>query len=216
MHSGFQFQELRNSFRNWNWIPIPSLTLVFLYLDQIEDILASFSIFTGVVKITHVWDYRIIYTFVFLKFYLQNEVREEADQMQMCSFLIQFIYTSGKMMTCISRNSYITFILISFVGLYYLYLHSSLDGIAKETTPKTKNVMVVTSWRSGSTLMGELLNSYPHSFLSFEPLEVLGGGGFTNPSQARAYNGHQSATTADKVLKGLLTCQYTQVLQECK
>ena len=117
----------------------------------------------------------------------------------MCSFLIQF------MMTSISRNLYGIFILSSFVGLCYIY--SSLDGVAEKTTTKTKNVMVVTSWRSGSTLMGELLNSYPHSLLSFEPLEVLG---------TRAYDGHQSATTADKVLKGLLTCQYTQVLQECK
>ena len=188
-----------------------------MYVDQIDDILASFSIFTGVVKITHVWDYRIIYTFVSLNFYLQNEVREEVEQMQMCSFLIQFTYTSGKIMTRISRNSYIAFILISFVGFCYLY--SSLEGTAKETTPKTKNVIVVTSWRSGSTLMGELLNSYPHSFFSFEPLSLLGGGGFTNPSQARAYDDNnqiQSATTADKVVKGLLTCQYTQVLQECK
>ena len=71
-----------------------------------------------------------------------------------------------------------------------------------------KNVMVVTSWRSGSTLVGELLNSYPNSFYSYEPLHHL--------DIRRAYAGDKDAKSADKVIKGLLTCNYTPVLQECK
>ena len=34
--------------------------------------------------------------------------------------------------------------------------------------------MVVTSWRSGSTLMGKLINSYPKSFYTSEPLFLAG------------------------------------------
>ena len=72
----------------------------------------------------------------------------------------------------------------------------------------TKNVMVVTSWRSGSTLIGELLNSYPNSFYSYEPLY--------NIDIRRAYAGNKDSKSADKVITGLLTCNYTTVFQECK
>ena len=68
--------------------------------------------------------------------------------------------------------------------------------------------MVVTSWRSGSTLIGELLNSYPKSFYSYEPLHHL--------DIRRAYDQDADAKSADKVIKGLLTCNYVPVLQECK
>ena len=78
----------------------------------------------------------------------------------------------------------------------------------KDTSSKTSNVMVVTSWRSGSTLIGELLNSYPKSFYSYEPLHHL--------DIRRAYDQDADAKSADKVIKGLLTCNYVPVLQECK
>ena len=68
--------------------------------------------------------------------------------------------------------------------------------------------MVVTSWRSGSTLIGELLNSYPKSYYSYEPLDLL--------RIRRAYAGDKDATVADKVIKSLLTCNYAPLLQECK
>ena len=67
--------------------------------------------------------------------------------------------------------------------------------------------MVVTSWRSGSTLIGELLNSYPKSYYSYEPLDHL--------RIRRAYAADKDAQSADKVVKGLLTCNYTPVFEEC-
>ena len=83
------------------------------------------------------------------------------------------------------------------------------DSSSKPIFKKSeKNVMVVTSWRSGSTLIGELLNSYPNSFYSYEPLHHL--------DIRRAYAGDRDAKSADKVIKGLLTCNYDPVLQECK
>lgn len=36
-----------------------------------------------------------------------------------------------------------------------------------------RNVLILTSWRSGSTFLGDLLNHYPGTFYSFEPIHYL-------------------------------------------
>ena len=36
-----------------------------------------------------------------------------------------------------------------------------------------RNVLIMTSWRFGSTFLGDLLNHYPGVFYSFEPLHYL-------------------------------------------
>ena len=36
-----------------------------------------------------------------------------------------------------------------------------------------RNVLIATSWRFGSTFLGDLLNHYPGTFYSFEPLHYL-------------------------------------------
>ena len=38
---------------------------------------------------------------------------------------------------------------------------------------KQQNIIIVTTWRSGSTFLGSLLNAYPGTFYSFEPLHYL-------------------------------------------
>ena len=68
--------------------------------------------------------------------------------------------------------------------------------------------MVVTSWRSGSTLTGELLNSLPGSFYSYEPLSLFG--------IDRIYNGSKHVQSAINVIKGIFECDYTIVHKECK
>lgn len=90
--------------------------------------------------------------------------------------------------------------------MFQMLLHIFVIRIC--SLKETKNVMVVTSWRSGSTLIGELLNSYPKSYYSYEPLDHL--------RIRRAYAADKDAQSADKVVKGLLTCDYTPVFQECK
>ena len=67
--------------------------------------------------------------------------------------------------------------------------------------------MVVTSWRSGSTLTGELLNSLPGSFYSYEPLSLFG--------IDRIYNGSKHVQSAINVIKGIFECDYTIVHKEC-
>jgi hypothetical protein len=37
----------------------------------------------------------------------------------------------------------------------------------------SRNVLVATTWRSGSTFLGDLLNHYPGTFYSFEPIHYL-------------------------------------------
>ena len=40
-------------------------------------------------------------------------------------------------------------------------------------TEKARNILIATSWRFGSTFLGDLLNHYPGTFYSFEPLHYL-------------------------------------------
>ena len=65
----------------------------------------------------------------------------------------------------------------------------------------------MTSWRSGSTLMGELLNSIPDSFYSYEPLLLFGIN--------RIYNDSNLVSTAVNVIKNILKCNYSMVNYEC-
>ena len=67
--------------------------------------------------------------------------------------------------------------------------------------------LIVTSWRSGSTLMGELLNSIPDSFYSYEPLALF--------EINRIYNDSNLVSTAVNVIKSILKCNYSMVNYEC-
>ena len=40
-------------------------------------------------------------------------------------------------------------------------------------TENARNILIATSWRFGSTFLGDLLNHYPGTFYSFEPLHYL-------------------------------------------
>ena len=123
-----------------------------------------------------------------------------------------------------SKQWFVLVVIFIFIGYFFLSIHEGNRIASWQNNPvpqpiqvpinattepsMTKNVMVVTSWRSGSTLIGELLNSYPNSFYSYEPLY--------NIDIRRAYAGNKDSKSADKVITGLLTCNYTTVFQECK
>ena len=70
--------------------------------------------------------------------------------------------------------------------------------------------MIVTSWRSGSTLVGELLNSVPGSYYSYEPLSFAGINRIYNNSQKDLI---QSSLN---VIEGIFKCNYSMVERECK
>jgi len=38
----------------------------------------------------------------------------------------------------------------------------------------SRNTLILTTWRSGSTFLGDLLNQYPGTFYYFEPLHYYG------------------------------------------
>ena len=71
-----------------------------------------------------------------------------------------------------------------------------------------RKVIVVTSWRSGSTLLGEILNSVPGSFYSYEPLSHV--------DIHRVYSGDPLVASAVTVLNGILTCNFSLVVDEYK
>ena len=69
--------------------------------------------------------------------------------------------------------------------------------IQRPERPKKLKTMVVTSWRSGSTLIGELLNSYPKSFYTYEPLTLAG--------IRRVYDGDTLANASINIMVILMT-----------
>jgi len=62
--------------------------------------------------------------------------------------------------------------------------------------------IIITTWRSGSTFLGDILNSHPGNFYHYEPLldyDII---------QIR---GPPHSTTAIQVLRNLLNCNFTQL-----
>ena len=46
---------------------------------------------------------------------------------------------------------------------------------ARISAPNARQILIATTWRSGSTFLGQLLNHYPGTFYSFEPLMSTDG-----------------------------------------
>ena len=44
------------------------------------------------------------------------------------------------------------------------------DAMLSQESGQVMNILIVTSWRSGSSFLGELLNQFPGTFYYFEPL----------------------------------------------
>ncbi|KAL7630259.1 UNVERIFIED_CONTAM: hypothetical protein RMT77_019597, partial [Armadillidium vulgare] len=73
------------------------------------------------------------------------------------------------------------------------------EQIPKET-PNLK-VVIASTWRSGSTLLGEIISSYPGAFYHYEPLIFLGMKQFDKQDSQN--------DKVSKLLENLLYCNYT-------
>ena len=52
--------------------------------------------------------------------------------------------------------------------------HKTVLKLGDSVPPnKARHILIATTWRSGSTFLGDLLNRYPGSFYSFEPLHYI-------------------------------------------
>ncbi|KAK8385681.1 hypothetical protein O3P69_016454 [Scylla paramamosain] len=65
--------------------------------------------------------------------------------------------------------------------------------------PEPLQVVIVTTWRSGSTFMEELLNSHPAVFNQYEPLTFFG---------LRQIRNGQDSLKAQRVIHELISCKY--------
>lgn len=65
--------------------------------------------------------------------------------------------------------------------------------------------IIVTTWRSGSTFLGDILNSHPANYYHYEPLLDF------SIIQIR---GPPNAEKALNTLKNLLNCNYTNLGEE--
>jgi hypothetical protein len=77
---------------------------------------------------------------------------------------------------------------------------SSLADLVPEQGGTPRRSIVLTTWRSGSTFVGDVLNSHPASWYHYEPLLDL------DIVQVR---GPPLAVPAISTLKQLLNCNYT-------
>lgn len=77
---------------------------------------------------------------------------------------------------------------------------------------KVRRVLIVSTWRSGSTFLGDIFNSYPAAFYSFEPLHM-------NYRNKHLQKG-EDITEALSFMKDIFTCnisshrEYMKYLQE--
>ena len=74
---------------------------------------------------------------------------------------------------------------------------------------QTKYILIVSTWRSGSTFFGELLTQYPGTYFSYEPLQYL---------SKRVTNDHQCSIQIKAIETGiiLLVDQVaTAILNKC-
>ena len=78
----------------------------------------------------------------------------------------------------------------------------SLDDLVPDMSGTPVRSLIITTWRSGSTFLGDVLNSHPGNYYHYEPLldyEIV---------QIR---GEPLATGAIKNLRNLLNCNYTDM-----
>ena len=56
-----------------------------------------------------------------------------------------------------------------------IHLDSAPNFFLGDSIPakNAKHILVITSWRSGSTFLGDILNHYPGTFYTFEPLHYI-------------------------------------------
>jgi len=90
--------------------------------------------------------------------------------------------------------------------VYLLYIRTdccrSLDELVPDMGGTPVRSLIITTWRSGSTFLGDVLNSHPGNYYHYEPLldyDIV---------QIR---GEPLASGAMKNLRNLLHCNYTDM-----
>jgi len=51
-----------------------------------------------------------------------------------------------------------------------LYIYSKLEDLVMEKGGRPMRSIILTSWRSGSTFLGDVVNAHPANFYHYEPL----------------------------------------------
>lgn len=86
---------------------------------------------------------------------------------------------------------------------YELPAGKLLEELTPETGGNPWRSMIVTTWRSGSTFMGDILNAVPGNFFHFEPLIPFDGIRFRGPQD--------NDDIAIDFIKNLLNCDFRKV-----
>ena len=77
-----------------------------------------------------------------------------------------------------------------------------LEDLVIESGGKPLQSIIISSWRSGSTYLGQILNAVPGTYYHFEPLRFYG------TRKIRAYSGASLTWT---IIKSLINCDYENV-----
>ena len=75
-----------------------------------------------------------------------------------------------------------------------------------------RNILIATSWRSGSTFLGDLLNHYPGTFYTFEPIHFLthkyGDKNHQNSSEKWMHKPEHALIT-QKLIRDIYRCEFS-------
>lgn len=85
----------------------------------------------------------------------------------------------------------------------YNFTHSGVDkleDLVMESGGTPVRSIIVSTWRSGSSFLGDLINAVPGSFYSYEPLTMFG--------VYKQIKGPPHAASATNVLQRILKCDY--------
>ena len=72
------------------------------------------------------------------------------------------------------------------------------DALLGQDSDKVRNILIATSWRSGSSFLGELLAQYPGTFYYFEPLHYY----------SQKVTPQSDAVREEEFLETLFRCQF--------
>ncbi|KAJ9586656.1 hypothetical protein L9F63_019758, partial [Diploptera punctata] len=78
----------------------------------------------------------------------------------------------------------------------------SLEDFVPELGGNPVRILIITSWRSGSTFLGDVINSHPGIYYHYEPLWYFGNVQF---------RGEAAASGAIRHLRKLFNCNYTDM-----
>lgn len=74
----------------------------------------------------------------------------------------------------VHKSIYVFSFFLFLFFVFYILIRSKLDDLVMEKGGTPMRSIILTSWRSGSTFLGDVINAHPANFYHYEPLLDFG------------------------------------------